>query len=363
MKPFHYFLVVAYITNFVIGFIGNLLVLMYLHDSLTKGKDFNKSLARILLSLAFADILTEIFGTVAILLEYGVLSHPEGALGDAVCKILTSHTMTWSFTNISILTVALLTWERYRAVTQFKSKASSADEEAAVIKYVIASFWFIGPVIYSPFIPFQIYDSDLGCYERFPNDATKYGIPLMDVVCFFVVPAIFFVFAYAKIVRSLEKPPMGMSTHQQRQFSYSKVRRQLTVTALLIVGTFFACWSAVYTIYTVRVICDLDNTAIDAAYKIAAIFAFFASTSHPIIYSFRSRHFRNKVRDVFSGERIESLARRMTPCYRVQRVEPGVTYVIRTTEETELESPDIPTIGELSNAIVESSSERDFNAS
>lgn len=336
MKQFYCFLVITYITNFAIGFVGNTLVIIYLRDSLKKGKQINKSLARILLNLAIADILTEVFGSVAVLFEYEVFGHPKEALGDAVCKLLTSHTLTWSFTNISVLTVVLLAWERYRAVTQFKSKAASPDGEARYMKYIVISFWFIGPGAYSPFIPFQVYDQEQGCHESFPSNSFKYGIPLFDITCFFVAPSIFFAYAYFNIVRALKKPSKDMSERRQRQFSYRKVRRQLTLTAMLIVGGYFACWSAAYVIYTVQVISDADNVSLDTAYEIAIIFAYFASTSHPIIYSFRSRQFRNKIKEIICNSTVLNCMGGVTLCRRKPQVEPSIVYVIRGTEGTEL---------------------------
>ena len=207
MKPFYCFLVATYLTTFAVGFLGNILVIVYLCDSLKRNHKFNKSLSSILLNLAAADILTEIFGTISILFEYEIILHPGGALGEVVCKVFTAHTLTWTFTNVSILTVVLLAWERYRAVTEFKSKVASAEGDANYIKYILAAFWFIGAAMYSPFIPFQYYDSSKGCHEHFPNSAAKYGIPLMDIVCFFMAPSIFFVYAYTHIVLALKNPP------------------------------------------------------------------------------------------------------------------------------------------------------------
>ena len=281
-----------------VGLLGNILVIIYLYYSLRSTRKVNRSLSRILLNLAAADILTEIFGIIKVLLEYDVIVHPEGTLGDFVCKAVTSGTLLWSFTNVSVLTVVLLGWERYRAVTEFKCVVASSDVDAIYIKYLLGSFWVVGPAMYSPFIPFQFYNVKEGCYERFPNNAAKYGIPLMDIITFFVTPSIFVLYAYTKIVLTLKKPSEDMSERRQKQFSYRKVRRKLTMTAMLIVGGFFLCWSGMYIIYTVEVIGDIESAPLDTAYEIAVIFAYFASTSHPIIYSFRSKHFRNKVKEM-----------------------------------------------------------------
>ena len=332
MKPFYCFLVVTYLTTFVVGFLGNVLVIIYLYDSLKKSRKFNRTLSSILLNLAAADILTEIFGIISVLFEYDVIAHPEGALGDVVCKLFTSHTLTWCFTNVSILTIVLLGWERYRAVTEFKSKAASAEGDSSYMNYLLATFWFVGPAMYSPFIPFQVYDTENGCHESFPNNAARYGIPLMDVICFFFAPAIFVVFAYANIVLALKKPAKDMSKRRKKQFSYSKVRRKLTLTAMLIVGGFFACWGSAYIIYTVQVLGNTTSTALETAYEISIIFAYFASTSHPIIYSFRSKHFRNKIKELFRDTDLESL------CCPSRKVERANAYVIRRTEKSEVEN-------------------------
>ena len=333
MKPYYCFLVVTYVSNFAIGFIGNILVLIYLYDSLKKSNQFNKSLAYILINLAVVDILTEIFGTVGVLLEYEVMKHPNGLFGDIVCKTITSHTLTWSFTNISVLTVVLLAWERYRAVTQFKSKAASNLDDANYVKYLLASFWIIGPGVYSPFVPFQIYSEAGGCVEKFTNDVAKYVVSLMDITCFYVIPSIFFLFSYTSIVKSLKKPPKYMSDRRQKQFSYNKVRRKLTRTAMLIVAGFFLCWSGAYIVYTVQVIGNIDTVAVDTAFEVSLILAFFASTSHPIIYSFRSKHFRDKVKDIFSNVKICDYKEDL--CWQASKVEPVTNpYVVRGTEET-----------------------------
>ena len=335
MKPFYCFLVVTYVTNFTVGLLGNILVIIYLYDSLRSTHKFNKSLSSILLNLAAADILTEIFGIIKVLLEYDVIVHPEGTLGDFVCKAVTSGTLLWSFTNVSVLTVVLLGWERYRAVTEFKSKVASSDVDAIYIKYILGSFWLVGPAMYSPFIPFQFYDVKEGCYERFPNNAAKYGIPLMDIIIFFVIPSTFFVYAYTKIVLTLKKPSKDMSERRQKQFSYRKVRRKLTMTAMLIVGGFFLCWSGAYIIYTVEVIGDIESAPLDTAYEIMVIFAYFASTSHPIIYSFRSKHFRNKIKEMLRETPFQRCFSQVSSCCPVRTVEPANAYVIRKTDAVE----------------------------
>ena len=363
MKPFDCFLVVTYVTNFAVGLLGNTLVIIYLCDALKRNHKFNKSLSSILLNLAAADILTEIFGTISLLFEYDIILHPEGALGDVVCKVFTSHTLTWTFTNVSVLTVVLLAWERYRAVTEFKSKVASGEGDANYIRYILAAFWFVGAAMYSPFIPFQVYDSNNGCHENFPNNAAKYGIPLMDILFFFVAPSIFFVYAYTRIVLALKKPPKDMSERRQRQFSYGKVRRKLTLTAMLIVGGFFACWSSAYMIYTVQVIGDIESASVDTAYQIAIIFAYFASTSHPIIYSFRSRHFRNKIKELFREVQLDSFLALVTSCCPTRTVEPANLYAVRQTEKTEIENPENVPRGEQfmphakTNQLIDSSTE------
>ena len=364
MKPFYCFLVVTYVTVFAVGLLGNILVIVYLYDSLKRSRKFNKILCSILLNLAAADILTEIFGIISVLFEYDIIVHPEGAFGDVVCKLFTSHTFTWSFTNVSVLTVVLLGWERYRAVTEFKSKVASTEGDASYMNYLLAAFWFIGPAMYSPFIPFQMYDPIIGCHEKFPNNAAKYGIPLMDIICFFFAPSIFFVFAYTSIVLALKKPAKDMSKRRKKQFSYSKVRRKLTLTAMMIVGGFFACWSSAYIIYTVVLLGDITSTTVDTVYKISIIFAYFASTSHPIIYSFRSKHFRNKIKEILRDSDFERFTADACLCCRIRTVEPANAYVIKRTEKTEVEnkggmSPAVrdASLGANVNPFVESTSE------
>eukprot|EP00112_Aurelia_sp_Birch-Aquarium-sp1_P000779 Seg1076.5 transcript_id=Seg1076.5/GoldUCD/mRNA.D3Y31 product="Kappa-type opioid receptor" protein_id=Seg1076.5/GoldUCD/D3Y31 len=343
MKPFYLFLVITYITNFAIGFMGNILVLVYLYDSLKTSEHLNKSLAWILINLAIADILTEIFGTVGVILEFDLVTHPTGVYGDVLCKIITSHTLTWSFTNVSVLTVVLLTWERYRAVTQFKSKAASDLGQPKYIKYLIGSFWILGPAMYSPYIAFQVLDPTEGCKESFPNNATKYAIILGDIIPFYVCPIIFFIFAYTKIVLALKKPPKEMSERRKRQFSYNKVRRKLTLTAMIIVCGYFICWSGAYIIYTVQSLANLEGVAIDTAWEISLILAYFASTSHPIIYSFQSRHFRKKTKTLFEGVNCEKFTLKITHCCQESKVEPDAAspYVMGTTEDATKEDEEV----------------------
>lgn len=335
MEPFYSFLVVTYVANFIIGFFGNILVLIYLCDSLKGTNQFNKSLAYILINLALADICTEVFGTVAIVLEYDLVLHPKDQVGDVVCKMLTTHTLTWSFTNVAVLTVVLLAWERYRAVTQFKSKAASSEDNSKCVGYVLGSFWVLGPVAYSPYIPFQKWDKETGgCVEAFPNKWSKYVIVLLDYTIFFLLPLIFFVFAYSSIVMTLEKPAKDMSSRRKNQFSYHKVRGKLTRTTMLIVCGFIGCWSSAYTLYTIQVMASIDSKAMDTAYELSLILAYFASTSHPIIYSFRSRHFRRKIKALFesfsSGDLLQVICKRPR-----QQVEPALRpYVMKSSEDT-----------------------------
>ncbi len=306
MTSFDTFCVVVYISNFTLGLLGNIFVIIYLHDSLRslkKSCHFNKRLAYILYNLAIADIFTEIFGIIGVVLEYDLVPHPDGTTGDVLCKVLSTHTLTWSFTNVSVLTVVLLAWERYNTITQFKHNTTTNTNASKYIRYAIGSFWIIGPLAYSPYIPFQSFDPTEGCVEKFPNKWSKCLIALFDFIAFFITPAAFFAFTYTSILLTLKKPPKDLSKRRRIQFAYHKIRKKLTQTIMLIVFGFILCWSGSYTIYVVKTIGSLDSAAINTAYEASLIFAFFASTSHPIIYSFRSREFRKKVKSIWQNVR------------------------------------------------------------
>ena len=116
-------------------------------------------------------------------------------------------------------------------------------------------------------------------------------------------------------------------------------------------------------IYTVKVIGGVESASVDTAYEIAVIFAYFASTSHPIIYSFRSKHFRNKIAELFRKMHFEDFFVLLMSCCPSRTVEPANLYAVRKTENTELENQENVPRGEQvvpysnTNHFIESSSE------
>ena len=294
MDNFDTFIASVYLLNFIIGLFGNSFVLIFLFNVSKVANPFNRELRAILLNLAIADILTEVFGIIAVSFAY-LVKHPEGVQGDVICKVFTSYSMTWTFTNISVLTLCLMTMERYKGLVACRIRdLLHANHHKRFIATKLIFVWILGVILYIPYIPFQFYNSENGCHEVFPSNKEKYTIVIGDYLLFFTLPTIFFVGVYTKIIKTLNKS--AHDTDKNMKLNIRSYRKKITKITAYVVFGFLICWGPAYTLYTVQVIWNIESASYDKAYDVSLLLSFVASTSHPVIYSLQSKLFREKIK-------------------------------------------------------------------
>lgn len=92
--------------------VGNVLVCL----AILRNKVLQTQVSYLLMNLAVADLMIVIFFTPRHILE-GLYHHPRGLMGEILCKTITSETFTWVGGVASAISLVVLAYERFEAIT------------------------------------------------------------------------------------------------------------------------------------------------------------------------------------------------------------------------------------------------------
>ena len=289
----------VYIIITIMGITGNSLVL----GVLKQNREMRESAFGIYIgSLAMADILV-----CALCLPVYVTStsafkdHPTGLSGDILCKLWTGYFALFYFAVISVYTLVALSLERYYAICHpVKARINSTPSRA---KKIVAVIWMCS------FIPNFALIAGLKSTEPESGSfgahctaiAFKYDVvwTVFYVAVFtmqYIIPIACMMVCFAKIKTALHAGTINALTSlpncHDGQLARLRMRRRTVRTLMIMILAYFACWSLNQALYF------LLNLGYGLAWngnwmQLSVVLCFFSSCLNPIIYAFRTQHFRD----------------------------------------------------------------------
>lgn len=286
-----FILIPAYVLVIVIGFGGNILVLLVVKRKRSMHTTTNYLLA----NLAVADLLTLLWCIPGMVMTF--VLHPQGTLGDFLCKFVTMHHIAGITQLVSGLTLTVLAVERYKAL--FHPLSVRLRLTRKNVKYPIVCMWLFSIVYVIPLFVAEKYSLELQtCQISWDADIISsivyWGILALIVFISFVIMS----FCYFNIINGLyftkticSRGSTGSSASSQCGIGTDNAeqaeKRKIVKLLLSVTVVFFVCFLP----FCVASVVILDTRYV-VVYKLSYFLVYCSSSLNPFIYAFHSSNYR-----------------------------------------------------------------------
>ncbi|NP_878306.2 kappa-type opioid receptor isoform 1 [Danio rerio] len=287
MSPLIPIITAVYSVVFVVGLVGNCLV-MYVIIRYTKMKTATNIY---IFNLAVADALvttTMPFQST----DYLLNSWP---FGEVVCKVFISIDYYNMFT--SIFTLTMMSVDRYVAVCHpVKALDFRTPMKAKIINILI---WVLSSAAGIPAMVLGSTQTNNGtteCALQFP-DPYVYWDTLMKICVFifgFVAPLLIITVCYTLMVLRLKSVRLLSGSREK-----DRNLRRITRLVLVVVAVFVVCWTPIHIFILVKALSHgvPETTSVMAAYFFCVALGYTNSSLNPILYAFLDENFKRCFRD------------------------------------------------------------------
>ena len=246
----------------------------------------------LMLNLTVSDLLLAVFILPRHVFKK-LLDHPEGELGDILCKFVSGGGLFWVPLSASELLLTALAVERYLSVLHPLTFRGRSFRK--IVGRLPGICWASAIVINLPSTCVQRYDEEKNfCLEDWP----AWISPKAYVVCIFFVGAssvVAMCVLYTKIILTLWKKKRKAT--EISQIARLKARNRVTKTLLLVTVVHILCRTPNYTIY----ILTQYHVALvgygSHVYEITVLLILLNSTLHPYLMYWQTQSFRQAIKE------------------------------------------------------------------
>lgn len=272
------------------GIAGNLLVVI----AVWKKRVLRSTTNYLLMNLALSDILNLAF--LPFMLLDSTVFFEGGPFADFLCKFIMSFNVPLTASCVSILTLIVLSVERYHAIVKPMKTGIRLREDT--LKYAIITVWLAGVLLSLPFYIFGYYDAtkhrcklDKTVYE-YTNSIYFLSIGLLILI---FVPFLIISFCYFQIVRELyfknKVEPQNVAVQEDARSKRKLVKVSLTVTLAYVICFFPTAITLCLKAY------DRKKYG-SRAFQTATLMYFLESALNPLFYACQSTNFRQAFKDI-----------------------------------------------------------------
>ncbi|XP_041467702.1 kappa-type opioid receptor-like [Lytechinus variegatus] len=280
----------------VIGIIGNLLIIIVLFQRRAKSRSTDTLVG----ALATADLLTSV-GLLPIPYAKGV---PVSWLGRVYCKLvwLPGYMMPWTF--LSGFVLSAISVERYIAVTHpiYFNRILTRRR----VSEVVVILWILSILLCIPgSFRADLDKSKCRCAIVELTYAVDMAFSLYTTTIQLFIPAIIMVATQTLIAVKLKAQSKRLRGSKSHHIAASRAVIKLL---LIVIIAYLVCWTPFKLIFLLKALLRHQIQANSQIANGAMILAAVNSSINPIIYSIRYQEFRNAVKDLFVGGKVQSKA-------------------------------------------------------
>ena len=269
---------------YIIGFIGNVLVIRIVH----KTREMHTTTNYLLVNLAFSDIVT------ILMVPFFFFSSLNGYLSDEfgklVCKFLPIGEIS---ITVSSLTLTVLAVERYHALLKpFNTGLRLNDDN---IKKAISLIWISSVVLRLPLFVFHEWnESESACVDSFSlhmNQATKVYVIISAAVDTYT-PFLIMFYCYGSLLKGFY---FTNTICSESQGEGGPEKMKLVMTFVMITAAYFIGHGPFVVFHTIIASWPSQQISLKFYSDISSVFAFLFVCSlclNPILYAFRSENFQ-----------------------------------------------------------------------
>ncbi|AWP17088.1 putative delta-type opioid receptor-like [Scophthalmus maximus] len=287
MSPIIPIITAVYSVVFVVGFIGNCLVMYVIIRYVQKMKTATNIY---IFNLALADALvttTMPFQSTDYLLN-------TWPFGEVVCKVFISIDYYNMFT--SIFTLTMMSVDRYVAVCH---PVKALDFRTPIkAKMINVCIWILSSAAGIPafILGGTQTNSDITeCALQFPEPYV-YWDTLMKVCVFvfaFIVPVLIITVCYSLMVLRLKSVRMLSGSREK-----DRNLRRITRLVVVVVAVFVVCWTPIHIFILIKALVSVpETTAVMAAYFFCVALGYTNSSLNPVLYAFLDENFKRCFKD------------------------------------------------------------------
>ena len=302
MRPWILF---SYCIISVAGIVGNMFVILVI----SRHEDIGAPSFRIyIISLAIADFFVTLFCIPIYITSISNFhNHPTGLSGKIMCKLLSGYTFPFHFARINIFVMVAISVQRYYAICKPLSPMANPSPRKA--KLVVCGIW-LGSIflLLHRIICLEYARNDeatVGAHCKFKSvfkaKVTPKVIYMLTTMIEFIIPIGVMMFCFVKIKKSIANQFYSIKVQEvsspEHEFKRVHSRQQAVVTVFIVVVSFvilLAPNQILYFCFNFEVYHTSWNSNL---YQTTVVLYFFTSCINPVIYVFRSKLFRVKLRE------------------------------------------------------------------
>jgi hypothetical protein len=289
----------------------------------------------LLVNLCVANIIMAVLSA-AMYIFSPVYHHPNGPAGDYLCKFITGETIFWVGGFASGFSLAVIAYERYRAVVYPHDMSTRLNGKRLKIALVIC--WACAIILNLPNFSMnkvhEINEKLRVCKEAW--EGTDQGKVWSVILVFitFICPLTTVTVLYSCTVYHLYKRQRQIV--DVSQMAVTKVRKKITIILIAITVLFAACWTldGVTYIYLHFATPSKEDSlrGIPIIREIAILLVCFNSAVHPFLCAFTSQEIRRGLKrticrrkrdDILANRtQLQRTSRRLTISLHATKIEP-----------------------------------------
>ena len=267
----------------VVGIAGNALILY----ALVASKQHKKH--ALIVNQNALDLFSSFFLVVNILMEIPHI-RLTGVHGYWLCMILFSGNLYWIGTNGSMISLAIITIDRYLKIV-YPTKSSKWLRPW--VRYsAIAFSWFVG-IVYNTIVSFltsAVKDGVCYGYMIFDSYAARVASCIVNVSFFYFLIIAIFIFCYGRILMAIRRQAKIMASHNttgsNTAQTQSKQIQTNVIKTMIVVSAFYAiAWlpgNVQFLILSTELVHIPPGSSI---FYVTAFISFLYTTANPFIYA------------------------------------------------------------------------------
>ncbi|XP_074842170.1 C-C chemokine receptor type 4 [Carettochelys insculpta] len=282
-----HFLPTLYSLVFLLGLVGNTLVILVLF----KYKRLKSMTDIFLLNLAISDLLF-----VFSLPFWSYYAADQWVFGDGLCKIISWIYLVGFYSGIFF--IMLMSIDRYlaivHAVLALRARTVTYGIITSLIVWLVAIFASAPELIFNESYKERNYTT---CKPRYPDNSTnwRFFFSLQVNILGLIIPSVVMIFCYSMIIKTL-------------LYCRSEKKNKAVRMIFAVMIVFFVFWSPYNIVLFLLSLVDLGVLAscqvsktLDYAIQVTETLAFFHCFLNPIIYFFMGEKFKKYVKLLFKN--------------------------------------------------------------
>ncbi|KAL9956336.1 hypothetical protein ACROYT_G037801 [Oculina patagonica] len=276
-----------------INLVGNTLVIL----AVALNKPMRSPINYLLINLATADIIVAVFIGIPFVVT-PTLTHPEGRMGDVLCKLFTGGNVGWVGALASVFTLVAVAIERYGAVLYPHSQKGKLTKTKLIVLIVLC--WSLSGLWAIPGFNAITYIPEIkGCAHSWSKPIFAHFYTVGWSVVAGVIPIGILGALYSRMVYHLWLKKDNV--REETQKALKRHRKRVTKMVVFVTVIYVLCWVPELLIYFLGFTGTI--TLVGIHHAIASALIVFNSSVNPIVYSLQSTQFRKHLADLICCKR------------------------------------------------------------